>query len=189
VVATDLAHVKQFFGFNDWPEGVAQIDLGDRIVDVLPTPGHYPSHVAYYDRNTALLFSGDFFMPARLIIDDTASDVASARRVANFIKERPVSYVLGGHIELDANGQTFAWGSTYHPNEHVLQLTKLDLLGLPAVVDTFNGFYTQNGMFVMFNQFRLLAAELAAVVLVLTAIAISIWRYLRRRKRMRLMRA
>jgi glyoxylase-like metal-dependent hydrolase (beta-lactamase superfamily II) len=188
VVATDLPHVKQFFGFNQWPEGVAQVDLGDRIVDVLPTPGHYPSHVAYYDRNTALFFSGDFFMPARLIIDDTASDVASARRVADFIKDRPVSYVLGGHVELDANGDTFDWGSTYHPNEHVLPLTKQDLLGLPAVVGTFNGFYTQDGMFVMFNQYRLLAAELAGVALVLVAIATVIWRYLRRRKRMRLMR-
>jgi hydroxyacylglutathione hydrolase len=188
VVATDLQHVKQFFGFNQWPEGVAQVDLGDRIVDVLPTPGHYPSHVAYYDRNTALFFSGDFFMPARLIIDDTASDVASARRVADFIKDRPVSYVLGGHVELDANGDTFDWGSTYHPNEHVLPLTKQDLLGLPAVVGTFNGFYTQDGMFVMFNQYRLLAAELAGVALVLVAIATVIWRYLRRRKRMRLMR-
>lgn len=189
LVATDLAHVKQFFGFNDWPEGVAQIDLGDRIVDVLPTPGHYPSHVSYYDRNTALFFSGDFLMPARLIIDDTGSDVASAQRVADFVKDRPISYVLGGHVELDANGNTFAWGSTYHPNEHVLQLTKQDLLGLPAVVGKFNGFYTQDGMFVMFNQFRLLAAELAAVGLVLAVIVTAIWRYLRRRKRVRLMRA
>jgi hydroxyacylglutathione hydrolase len=189
LVATDLAHVKQFFGFNDWPEGVAQIDLGNRIVDVLPTPGHYPSHVSYYDRNTALFFSGDFLMPARLIIDDTGSDVASAQRVADFVKDRPISYVLGGHVELDANGNTFAWGSTYHPNEHVLQLTKQDLLGLPAVVGKFNGFYTQDGMFVMFNQFRLLAAELAAVGLVLAAIVTAIWRYLRSRKRVRLMRA
>ena len=43
-------------------------------------------------------------------------------------------------------------------------------------------------MFVMFNQYRLLAAELAGVALVLVAIATVIWRYLRRRKRMRLMR-
>ncbi|HTV86923.1 MAG TPA: MBL fold metallo-hydrolase [Dyella sp.] len=189
VVATDLAHVKQFFGFHEWPQGIAQIDLGDRIVDVLPTPGHYPSHVSYYDRNTALFFSGDFFMPGRLIIDDTASDVASARRVADFIKHRPVSYVLGGHVELDAAGDTYTWGSTYHPNEHVLQLTKQDLLGLPAMVGKFNGFYTEDGMFVMFNQFRLLAAELAAALLVLAALVAGMWRYLRRRKRARLARA
>lgn len=189
VVPTDLEHVKQFFGFNDWPQGASQIDLGDRIVDVLPTPGHYPSHVSYYDRNSALFFSGDFFMPARLIIDDSASDMASARRVVDFIRDRPVNYVLGGHIELDARGDTFAWGSNYHPNEHVLQLTKQDLMGLPAVLAKFNGFYTEDGMYVMFNQYRLLAAELAVVVLIIGAIVTLIWKFIRRRKRLRFARA
>jgi hydroxyacylglutathione hydrolase len=189
VVPTDLGHVKQFFGFNDWPNGVSQIDLGDRTVDVLPTPGHYPSHVSYYDRNTALFFSGDFFMPGRLIIDDADSDLASARRVADFVKDRPVSYVLGGHIELNAQGDTFMFGSNYHPDEHALQLTKQDLMGLPAMVAKFNGFYTEDGMFVMFNQFRVLAAELAAMVLILVGIVAVVWRYMRRRKRARLARA
>ncbi len=186
VVGTDLEHVKQYFGFSTWPNGVSQIDLGDRTVDVLPTPGHYPSHVSYYDRNTALFFSGDFFMPGRLIIDNTQDDVGSAQRVADFIKNRPVSHVLGGHIELDADGNTFDFGSNYHPHEHVLELTKQDLLGLPAMVAHFNGFYAQDGMYVMFNQFRVLGAELAAIVLVLVAIVAVIWRYLRRRKRLRL---
>ncbi len=189
VVGTDLEHVKQYFGFSDWPNDVSQIDLGDRIVDVLPTPGHYPSHVSYYDRNTALLFSGDFFMPGRLIIDNTQDDVASAQRIADFIKNRPVSHVLGGHIELDADGNTFDFGSNYHPHEHVLELTKQDLLGLPAMVAHFNGFYTQDGMYIMFNQFRVLGAELAAIVLVLVAVVAMIWRYLRHRKRLRLAKA
>ena len=189
VVGTDLPHVQQFFGFSHWPEGVAQIDLGDRTIDVLPTPGHYPSHVSYYDRNTGLFFSGDFFMPGRLIIDDTAQDVASAKRVADFIRDRPVAAVLGGHVELDAKGETFDFGSSYHPNEHALALSKQDLLGLPAMVAKFNGFYTQDGMFIMFNQFRVLGVELAVTVLVLLAIVVLIWRWLRRRKRVRLARA
>jgi hydroxyacylglutathione hydrolase len=185
VVGTDLAHVKQYFGFNDWPNGVDHIDLGNRIVDVIPTPGHYPSHVSYYDRNTGLFFSGDFFMPARLLIDNTEEDIASAKRVADFIKDRPVTYVLGGHVEVDANGNTFDFGSTYHPNEHVLQLTKQDLLGLPAIVSQFNGFYNQRGMYVMMNQYRVLAAELAALLLVVAAVVVLIWRVVRHRLRRR----
>lgn len=129
VVPTDLEHVKQYFGFTDWPHGIAQVDLGNRTVDVLPTPGHYPSHVSYYDRATGLFFSGDFFLPGRLFIADTDADKASARRVVDFIRDRPVSAVLGGHVELDADRNTFDWGSNYHPHEHVLPIAKNDLLG------------------------------------------------------------
>jgi hydroxyacylglutathione hydrolase len=189
VVLTDLAHVKQYFGFNDWPHGIAQVDLGGRIVDAMPTPGHYTSHVSYYDRNTGLFFSGDFFLPGRLLIDNASEDLASAQRVADFIKDRPVTYVLGGHIELDASGNTFDFGSTYHPNEHVLQLSKQDLQGLPALVAQFNGFYNQKGMYVMMDQYRVLAAQLAVVILILAAAVALIWKYLRRRKRTRLARA
>jgi hydroxyacylglutathione hydrolase len=186
VVPADLQHVKQYFGFNHWPDGVAQIQLGERTIDVLPTPGHYPSHVSYYDRNTGLFFSGDFFLPGRLIIEDKAEDLASAERVAAFIRDRPVSHVIGGHIELDAHGDTFTFGSSYHPDEHALAMSKQDLLALPGRIEKFNGLYTEDGMFVMFNQFRLLAVELAVLVLVIAAVVTLIWRFVRRRKRMRL---
>ena len=95
VVGFDLDSVRHYYNFTDWPNGVAQIDLGDRIVDVIPTPGHNPTHVSFYDRNTGLFFSGDFLMPARLLIDDTSADLASAQRVAAFVKDRPVSYRPG----------------------------------------------------------------------------------------------
>jgi glyoxylase-like metal-dependent hydrolase (beta-lactamase superfamily II) len=183
VVATDLDHVRKFFGFSNWPEGVAQIDLGDRLIDAIPTPGHYPSEVSYYDRQTGLFFSGDFFLPGRLIIEDSSADLASASRVADFIKDRPISYVLGGHIELDANGGQLDMGSHYHPHEHVLQLTKQDLLALPAIVSAFNGFYSQHGMFVMYNQSRILLAIGIALIAILVALGMLLRWYLRRRKR------
>ena len=107
VVPTDLEGVKSRLGVADWPNGIGQIDLGDRVIDVIPTPGHYPSHVAFYDRQTGLFFSGDFLLPGRLLIEDTEADLASARRVVEFVEQRPVTYVLGGHIELDESGKTF----------------------------------------------------------------------------------
>ncbi|MGA9510328.1 MAG: MBL fold metallo-hydrolase [Candidatus Sulfotelmatobacter sp.] len=185
IVGTDLPHVRQYFGFPDWPNGLAQIDLGGRIIDVIPTPGHYPSHVSYYDRQTALFFSGDFFLPGHLIIDDAKADLASANRVADFIRNRPVAYVLGGHIELNSAGEMLPLGSHYHPGEHVLQLTKQDLLALPAVVSSFNGFYTTNGMFVLYSQTRVLLALAFALIVLLLAIAILLRWYLRRRKQRR----
>src|ERR1700691_995891 len=185
VVGTDLSHVRSYFGFADWPNGVAQVDLGDRIIDVIPTPGHYPSHVAYYDRQTGLFFSGDFFLPGRLIIDDASADLASANRVADFIRNRPVSYVLGGHIELDANGETLPLASHYHPHEHALQLTKQDLLALPAILNTFNGFYNKSGVFVLYSQTRILLALGFFLLVILVASVVLLLRYLRRRKRAR----
>jgi hydroxyacylglutathione hydrolase len=185
VVPADLGHVREYFGFSDWSNGLAQLDLGDRTVDVIPTPGHYPSHVSYYDRQTGLFFSGDFFLPGRLIIDDANADRASAQRVADFIRNRPVSYVLGGHVELDTDGAMRYVGSHYHPHEHVLQLTKQDLLALPAILSSFNGFYSQNGVFVLYSQPRILLALASVFIIVLVACALLLRWYLRRRKRIR----
>jgi hydroxyacylglutathione hydrolase len=112
VVGYDLESVTRYYHFTDWPNGVAQVDLGGRVVDVIPTPGHNETHVAFYDENTELFFSGDFLMPGRLLIDDAAADLASATRVAAFVTDRPVAYVLGGHIEVETAGKTFPWEST-----------------------------------------------------------------------------
>ncbi len=185
IVPTDLANVQKFFGFHDWPNGIAQIDLGNHIIDVIPSPGHYPSEVSYYDRQTGLFFSGDFFLPGHLIIDDAKADLASANRVVDFIRNRPVTYVLGGHIELDANNHMLPLGSNYHPNEHVLQLTKQDLLALPSIISSFNGFYSASGMFVLYSQTRILLALGLVLIVVLVALAMLLRRYLRRRKRTR----
>jgi len=139
VVPTDLESVKGRLDLADWPNNIGEIDLGDRVIDLIPTPGHYSSHIAYYDRQTGLFFSGDFLLPGRLLIEDTGADLASARRVAEFVEQRPVNYVLGAHIELDESGKMFV-GTRYHPNERPLQLTKQDLLALPGIVSGFNGF-------------------------------------------------
>jgi hydroxyacylglutathione hydrolase len=182
VMGWDIDSVRQYYGFTDWPNSIAQVDLGDRTVDVIPTPGHNPTHLAFYDRNTALFFSGDFLMPGRLLIDDAAAELASAQRVAAFVKDRPVSYVLGGHIELNQAGETFPWESQHHPREQVLQMTKGDLLALPAAVANFNGVYSRTGPFLLMNSVRVLIAMLVVVVLALVAFLWSVIRYIRRRR-------
>jgi glyoxylase-like metal-dependent hydrolase (beta-lactamase superfamily II) len=185
VVGYDLESVKRYYGFNNWPNGVAQIDLGGRVVDVIPTPGHNETHISLYDRNTALFFSGDFLMPARLLIDDTAADLASARRVAAFVQDRPVAAVLGGHIEVNTAGETFPWESQYHPGEHALGLTKDDLLALPAAVSSFNGFYTRSGNFIMLNSMRVLVAMAICAAAIFIAVILAVVAYIRRRRRNR----
>jgi glyoxylase-like metal-dependent hydrolase (beta-lactamase superfamily II) len=181
IVPTDLESVKSRLGIADWPNGIGQIDLGDRVIDVIPTPGHHPSHVAYYDRQTGLFLSGDLLLPGRLLIEDTDADLASARRVAEFVEQHPVTHVLGAHIELDQSGKIFL-GSRYHPNERPLQLTKQDLLALPGIVSGFNGFYAKRGVYVLMNQNRILILfGVGAVVLLVAIILIlrALWRRLR----------
>ena len=183
VVPTDLDSVKSRFGLADWPNGIGQIDLGDRVIDVIPTPGHYSSHVAYYDRQTGLFFSGDFLLPGRLLIEDTDADVASAGRVAEFVEQHPITYVLGAHIELDESGKTF-FGTRYHPNERPLQLTRQDLLALPGIVEGFNGFYAKRGVYVLMNQNHILILLGVGAVIILVAIILilrALWRGLRSR--------
>lgn len=189
VVGWDLDSVRRYYNLTDWPNGLAQINLGDRTIDVIPTPGHNATHVSFYDRNTGLFFSGDFLMPGRLLIDDAKADLVSAKRVAAFVKDRPVSYVLGGHIEMNSAGEMFPWGSQYHPDEHALPMTKDDLLALPAAVSSFNGFYTQSGKFTMMNSMRILIAVVAAAVVVPLVLLFLIVRYIRRRRSLHPQRA
>jgi hydroxyacylglutathione hydrolase len=183
LVRSDLEHVRKYFGFADWPNGTAQIDLGDRIVDVLPAPGHHPAQLLYYDRNTGLVFSGDFLLPGRLLVDDLSAYEASAQRAAEFLKDRPVSFVLGGHVEKNRSGELLPWQSTYHPDEHALQLTKDDVAALPAALRKFNGFYTETGSFVIENGLRILIAAAVAAVLVLALLGILVFRFIRRRRK------
>jgi hydroxyacylglutathione hydrolase len=181
VVPADLESVKSRLGLAEWPNGIGQIDLGDRIIDVIPTPGHHQSHVSYYDRQTGLFFSGDFLLPGRLLIEDTNEDLASARRVVEFVEQRPITYVLGAHIELDQSGKIVV-GTRYRANERPLQLTKQDLLALPGIVSGFNGFYAKRGAYVLMNQNRVLIFLGVGAVILLVAIILilrALWRWLR----------
>jgi glyoxylase-like metal-dependent hydrolase (beta-lactamase superfamily II) len=184
LVPADLDSVRSFFGFSQWPEGIAHVDLGGRIVDVLPAPGHQFCHVVFYDNRTAAVFSGDFLIPGRLLVDDATAYQQSAVRLIGFLENRPVSHILGGHIELNTHGDTYWFGTTYHPNERALALSKEDLLALPAAFDHFNGFYNSYPDFVLYHSIRILIVEAIGALALLTAAVwglIRLWKRLRRR--------
>ncbi|HEY6123196.1 MAG TPA: MBL fold metallo-hydrolase [Steroidobacteraceae bacterium] len=164
--------LRKFLGLADWPNGLGQIDLGGRIVDLIPAPGHHPDHIVFYDRNTKLLLTGDFLLPGRLLVDDIDAYRASAQRVADFVKTHPVDYVLGAHIELDVGGEAYPSGSTYHPNERALPLSADDVLALPAALADFNGFYSGHANFIVVNPIRNLLALAAAG---LAALTLLVW--------------
>jgi hydroxyacylglutathione hydrolase len=183
VAPFDVDGVKKFFNLPAWPEGQAQIDLGGRTVDVIPSPGHNRAHVVYYDERTGLLLTGDFFLPGRLLVEDKMADLASAARVIDFVKTRPVTWVLGTHVEVNQNWQLYDLGASYHPDEHVLQLTKDDLLTLPATLAAFNGFYTTAGHFTVMDQNRVLGALAIAALVIIICVIWGLWRLWRRMRR------
>jgi glyoxylase-like metal-dependent hydrolase (beta-lactamase superfamily II) len=185
IVPIDLEGVKAFFRFTNWPNEVAHLDLGDRTVDVIPTPGHNATHVAFYDGRTGILFSGDFLMPGRLLIEDAAAYRESALRVVDFLKTRPLTHILGGHIELDTAGRAYRFGSHYHPNERRLELAGEDLTALPAAFESFNGFYARYPNYILTNPTRNLLVLAIIAVAVLIFIVWATRRLLLRRRRKR----
>lgn len=179
VVPVDVEGIRSFFGIDDWPNDTGRLNLGTRTVHVVPAPGHHPAHVVFYDDRTELLFSGDFLLPGRLLVDDAAAYHESAVRVVDFLDGRPVTHVLGGHIEFDVDGRLYPRGATHHPDERRLELSRKHLLALPAALEGFNGFYARHEDFVLSNPVRnLLVLAVAAVVLLalLAWGAVSLWR-------------
>jgi hydroxyacylglutathione hydrolase len=124
VVGKSAEDVAAYFGITSWPDQLVQFDLGDRVLDVVPIPGHHPSHLAFYDRSTQLLLTGDSLYPGRLYVFDWPAFRASISRLAAFVAaSNPVRLVLGTHIEMSQQpGVDFEFGSDRHPDEHQLQL-------------------------------------------------------------------
>lgn len=113
-----------YFGFTDGPDLVAQVDLGGRVLDCLATPGHHEAAVTYYDRYSGILFTGDTIYPGRLYVFDWPAFVRSIGRLEEWCAQRPVTHLLGCHIEMTTTpGVDYPTGWSYQPDEPPLELT------------------------------------------------------------------
>ncbi|MBC8025131.1 MAG: MBL fold metallo-hydrolase, partial [Steroidobacteraceae bacterium] len=182
IVPIDPEGIVTFYGFKSWFDDTVKVDLGGRVVEAIATPGHLRDHLLFYDANTGLVFSGDFLLPGRLLVDDIDAYKASADRAVAYLKDKPVTAVLGGHIELGTDGEPFPSGSTLHPNERALALTKQDVESLPAALEDFNGFYSKYPNFVVVNPVRNLIAVAAGVIAVSGLAIWALVRFWKRRK-------
>ena len=107
-----------------WPSGVSQIDLGDRIVDVILTPGAHKDGVSFYDRYNCILHTGDLLYPGKINISNDRDYVASLERLKQWRAANPVKWILGGHIEMEFSpGKAYPRFATYKPYERLLQMT------------------------------------------------------------------
>ena len=131
---------QKAFGISKWPTQAGSIDLGGRVIDVLPIPGHQAAHLAYYDRRTGILHTGDHLYPGRLYVSDFPAYLASTRRLVEFTATSPVSHVVGCHIEQSSTPFVdYPVGTTYQPKEHSLELGRSHLLELLAGLEAMQG--------------------------------------------------
>jgi len=137
LVKPDLNSVKTFFGFNNWPEQIVTFDLGGRVLDLVPIPGHTDDSFALYDRRTAVLLTGDTVYPGRLYVNvnDFETFRKSIHRLAAFLDGKPVAHVLGNHIEQTRTPfLDYPTGTKYQPEEHELALGAGNVFELDRVL-------------------------------------------------------
>ena len=77
------------------------IDLGQRTIRVLHTPGHSPGHLCFFEKETGYFFSGDLIYKGTLFVNYPSTNpqdyLNSLRKLANL----PVKYLFPGHHNLD----------------------------------------------------------------------------------------
>ncbi len=123
--------VVQFFVFNEWPNGSANIELGGRTLTIIPTPGHQEEAITVYDPHTKWLLTGDTFYPGYIYVKDWDDYRKSIARLVSFSNTHDVSTVLGAHIEMtDKASEYYPIGTIYQPNEAPLALLPENLATL-----------------------------------------------------------
>lgn len=125
LVAPNHNSALTFWGYEDYPNDVPTIDLGNRIIDVVGTPGHEPSSVTLYDRKTHIMITADIVYPGHLFIFGPTpwlDFVISAQRMVDWAATHPVEWVLGCHVEMaDTPASPYQYTTPFQPDEHVLQ--------------------------------------------------------------------
>jgi glyoxylase-like metal-dependent hydrolase (beta-lactamase superfamily II) len=117
VVGTGLPDVIAFFGFERWPH-----------------------EVAYHDRETGLLLTGDTVYPGRLYVRDWSAYEATIARLVGFAGSHHVSHVLGCHIEMSRTPRVdHPIRTTHHPDEPPLEMTVDQLHDVQRAVRTIGG--------------------------------------------------
>ncbi len=63
------------FHITDWVHGGEKIDLGGRVLEIIPAPGHTPDSIALWDARNGLLFTGDMYYPGPIYLFRPETDL------------------------------------------------------------------------------------------------------------------
>ncbi len=140
VVPLSVEGTRKAYGIVEWPADRGSIDLGGPVLDVIAIPGHQPFSVAFYDRRTGILLTGDSLYPGRLYVFDFPAFSASIERLVDFTRDKPVAHILGCHIEQSRTPYLdYPVGTKYQPDEHALELSHAHLIELNEALKSMHG--------------------------------------------------
>ncbi|WP_299009333.1 MBL fold metallo-hydrolase [uncultured Shewanella sp.] len=138
IAGTTSVDVQHFFGFKNWPNEVAHLELGKRKLTIIPTPGHQEEAISIFDPSTQWLLTGDSLYPGKIYIKNWQAYSKSIRRLVNFSNQHEIKAILGAHIEMtNQPGQYYPIGTQYQPNEHPLTLSVSDLKKLNFTLEKY----------------------------------------------------
>ena len=128
VLGLEVEDLNAYFQISNWPEEIVEFDLGNRLMNIIPIPGHQASSIAVYDKSTKILLTGDTFYPGRLYVNDWNAFHLSIERLVKFTNNNEISAILGNHIEMTKTpGVDYPMETIYQPNEHPLPLDVIEL--------------------------------------------------------------
>jgi len=123
LVGIDKAALIHALSISQWPEGQGLIDLGNRKLVVIPSPGHQEEAITLYDPQTHWLLTGDTVYPGLIYVKNWNNYRDSIARLARFADKHEVSAVLGAHIEATyRQGEYYPVGTEYQPDEALLAM-------------------------------------------------------------------
>jgi hydroxyacylglutathione hydrolase len=110
------------------------------VLDVIAIPGHDILSIAFYDRQTGVLLTGDSLYPGRLYVRDFPEFIRSTERLVEFTRGKVVTHILGTHIEQSSTPyKDYPVGTKYQPEEHELALSRGQLLELADALSAMKG--------------------------------------------------
>jgi len=140
MVPLTVEGTQAFFKIRKWPDDIGQIDLGNRVIDVIPIPGHDTLSLALYDRQTGILLTGDSLCRCRIFVRDFDAFTRSNQRMLDFTRGKTVTHLLGCHIEQTTTPYVdYPVGTAYQPAEAPLQLSRAHLLELNDALQQMHG--------------------------------------------------
>lgn len=79
------------------------IDIGNRKIKIIHTPGHSPGHICFYDLGKKYLFTGDLVYEGKLDVFYPTSNPIDFKASIDEIKKLDVDKILPGHHKLNVD--------------------------------------------------------------------------------------